>query len=61
MRKAKVQIITAAATCPYCENDEVYDPQSGSLYIDVNQYSPSDTFECLECGAKFQLEAKAWK
>ena len=61
MKKAKVTIVSVAARCPYCDSEDVFDPESGSYNIDVAHYSRNDVFECNDCRNKFQLEAKAWR
>lgn len=60
MKKANVQIVSVSADCPDCKGG-LCDPESGSLYIPVNQYGPDQLFECTVCFKKFPLEMKAWK
>ena len=58
--KAKVRAVTVEAECPHC-GGTLLDKDSGSLYINVNQYFPEQEFECETCGKLSRLEAKAWK
>jgi len=60
-KKAKIQIISVAATCPYCKSDDVFDPENGSAYIDITKYSKGQIFECNDCNKRFELEERAWK